>query len=800
MDPAVAESLMADLPSTAYYLSRVKPGARQGNAGVYGRWDTKVQVDKGGAKGPELKGEIRLYVDGLGPGVENLSSGLTQVSAQPKNHAHRFALAQAGELADALDRVGYAPLALTIRGALLADDPRAGCEVQKVLADAHSLEEVTDPEARALIADTVARYTPRVKPGIKVRDYQAIGASYARANKYRAIIGDEMGIGKTFQAILALASASDELCPALVVAPASVVGKWGKEIDKFVTGIRYRIVQAGSAKGQSVPVRVAEALRDRAWDVLIVGWSTLQDKQAADLLIEAAQNGRIKTVVYDEIHYAKNPGAARTKAAMKIAHAVKGGRLFLSGTLIENDASEAWAPLNMLNPVEYDSDVEFSDRFGGTGGSSRAFYQTDPATGERVRVKVKVKGRVTDPDKIQLAKLEELRVALRCDMVRRMKADVMPELPPAVRVFEAVEIKPNDRKAYDEAVDLLPGWIVAQTRYQIARKAGERMKIAAQAGRDLSPRDALLEVLSSAQAVSDDPKAKPPEPIRDPYGPQARKAAYELMRMNLLTAYGYFRRFIGEAKAEDVAAVVLDYLQSSTKPTVVFAEHQKVLDYLENTFEKANKRTARIDGTVTGAKRDAIVADFQAGKYDVLVGSQAIKEGVDLTRADDSFFAEQWTNPSRIAQAEARIHRADEFTLAKKASTYHHLYALDTIDEDILALLAAKQAILGAVLGREQVKAGALSVERTGFLGGALARVEGNQQAATEAIPTDAQIRAAEREALRAPKLKIGHIEIDGADYPSVGRFRKSGSKSARGTATDAEDLILSEQVEDVLP
>jgi hypothetical protein len=326
------------------------------------------------------------------------------------------------------------------------------------------------------------------------------------------------------------------------------------------------------------------------------------------------------------------------------------------------------------------------------------------------------------------------------------------------------------------------------------------MKIAAQAGRDSSPRDALLEVLSSAQAVSDDPKAKPPEPIRDPYGPQARKAAYELMRMNLLTAYGYFRRFIGEAKAEDVAAVVLDYLQSSTKPTVVFAEHQKVLDYLENTFEKANKRTARIDGTVTGAKRDAIVADFQAGKYDVLVGSQAIKEGVDLTRADDSFFAEQWTNPSRIAQAEARIHRADEFTLAKKASTYHHLYALDTIDEDILALLAAKQAILGAVLGREQVKAGALSVERTGFLGGALARVEGNQQAATEAIPTDAQIRAAEREALRAPKLKIGHIEIDGADYPSVGRFRKSGSESARGPATDAEDLILSGQVEDVLP
>jgi hypothetical protein len=89
---------------------------------------------------------------------------------------------------------------------------------------------------------------------------------------------------------------------------------------------------------------------------------------------------------------------------------------------------------------------------------------------------------------------------------------------------------------------------------------------------------------------------------------------------------------------------------------------------------------------------------------------------------------------------------------------------------------------------------------RTGFLGGALARVEGNQQAATEAIPTDAQIRAAEREALRAPKLKIGHIEIDGADYPSVGRFRKSGSESARGPATDAEDLILSGQVEDVLP
>lgn len=746
--PEINEELLRNIDTFAAYLDRVHPGDRRANMGAWGSWQAVTEIKP--VRGREtLSGQIHLFLTGLGPEVEKLGPvhRVTVPGVPGGRWARVIPLTEASVLADALDRAGALPLALSLRVALLSEGIKPACAVQDALASAYRIEEVQNPDARALISDTTARFTPRLRPGIKVRDYQAIGAAFARSNQYRALIADEMGIGKTLQAILALASDPERLLPALVVAPASVVPKWPDEIGKFTQGIRARAILAGEG-GKGAAAVTKEALADSTWDVLVVGWALLALPEPAKLLKEAAERGRFRSVVYDEVHQAKNPGAARSKTAKEIAHAVQGGRIFLSGTPMENTATEIWHPLHMMNPVAYSDLAEFTDRFGG-GSSKGVVFQVDPRTGERVRVTFTIPSRPQGPpDEARLVKLAELKDALRCDMVLRKKADVLPELPPQERLFDKIQLSPAVGEAYADAEDRLPGWVCSKLRRNLAIQAAERMKIAGMEGRTLGPEEALWEIVSTA-LTEENPERSEENWIK---ATRARAVVY------LMIAYGYFRRFIGVAKAPRVVEIVSDYLDNAGgKPTVVFAEHQKPIEIIVDGLQKAGKRVAVIVGQTPPRERAAIVRAYQQDRaYDVIVASQALREGVDLTRADVLFFAEQWLNPQKIAQAEARIHRADDLTLGKKSVTYRHLHVPGTVDQDVIDLLDAKRREVSAVLGGERVTVeGTEEVEPTKFLSGVLAAVgegvarksdmqdTGDDSGFLGCLPTAAQILAA---------------------------------------------------------
>jgi len=721
--PNDAERLIQDIDAYAPYIHGVEPGSLEADLGPYGRW--KIVNDRRKAKDGSTTGELRLYLGGTG--IEGMAKGYAKKEKDPVKGDEwylPFDLTRVEEVARGLDaqasrwpdKKGLHALALSLRAATLVDSAREPCPILDALASAHEIDQITNTEARRLVGEVYAKAKPGLDRGIELREYQQIAMAFAKAANNRAIIGDAMGLGKTPTAIGVMLANPDEMLPALVVAPATVASStWPAEIPKFAPGLR--VVKGFAHDGLTAKQAITRSLRSNNWDVLVVPWTSLRLVRSE--LVAAAKSGRIRGVVYDETHKAKNASAAQSKAAKEIAHAVQGGRIFLTGTLIENNVGEAWHQLHMLNPVEYSDRAEFQERFGG-GGGKRVVYQIDPATGETVKRTYRARDRGDLSEKEKVAQqLHELQIALRCDMVRRLKTDVLSELPPKTRTFEAIELPASVQQAYEDAIDAVSSWLCSSLRYWSATNAAEQVEKAERDGRSLSPDEAIEEVLLSKVAVSEGEEA--PAPTEE----NMEKGALNVIGSYRMVVFGAVRRLIGYLKAPIVAERIVEHVSSSPTPAVVFIEHKVVMGILGKALDKAKLRWTKIDGTTPVSKRGQIVQDFQNGKYDVIVGSQAMTEGVTLTRADDSFFAEQWWNPAKIEQAEDRIHRADDRTLAKTGVFIHHLFAPGTVDEDVIDLLENKREIIGQVLGEEdtQIKESTQARGASKFLKGIVAKI-----------------------------------------------------------------------------
>lgn len=140
------------------------------------------------------------------------------------------------------------------------------------------------------------------------------------------------------------------------------------------------------------------------------------------------------------------------------------------------------------------------------------------------------------------------------------------------------------------------------------------------------------------------------------------------------------------------------------RPVVIFAYFLNTLDALQKALK--GRRVARIDGSVSPAKRDHISEEFQAGKFDVLLGQVvASGEGIDLFRSDTSLHHDVTWSPFESIQAEGRLDRIGQ----TRPTRHVYFLAEDTIDERVLNVtmnkLAQAESLLdtGAKVDRELV-------------------------------------------------------------------------------------------------
>jgi SNF2 family DNA or RNA helicase len=234
---------------------------------------------------------------------------------------------------------------------LQVDHDRTLSDMMRRLGDKSALEEVADP----------AQFQGQLRP------YQRRGVgwlAYLEMLGLNGCLADDMGMGKSAQVIARLIHERDQaeatpkkrgakplkVRPTLLIAPTSVIGNWGKELEKFAPHLRF-ILHHGSDR-----IRETKAFTKvvQECDVVITSYALVRLDEA--MLSEQAW----QRVVIDEAQNIKNPKAAQTKAILKLPSQ---HRLALTGTPVENRLLDLWSIFNFLNPGYLGRETQFRSSF-----------------------------------------------------------------------------------------------------------------------------------------------------------------------------------------------------------------------------------------------------------------------------------------------------------------------------------------------------------------------------------------------------------------------------------------------------
>ncbi len=543
---------------------------------------------------------------------------------------------------------GTARAATTLRGEhgrlpAIRADPFCVEDLDGFLAERHIwidpdalavLQQIREQHAHAagLVALSAATDAQLEVAGLggELKPFQRAGVRYLLEQR-RAFLADEQGLGKTIEALAALEA--DGAYPAIVVCPASLKLNWMREIERWLPGRTARTLTGMGPKrsvagGPSAPtpsgptrstpmpsanVNAADVPASEtpsadipAADIIVVNYDILAARGPA--LAATAP----RALVLDESHYCKNAAAKRTQAVARLAATVpsEGLVLALTGTPVMNRPPELIAQLRIIGRLaDFGSGAQFGQRFRGPDAHVRLHWH----------------------------------LRSRC-FVRRLKADVLPQLPAKTRAVVPVEL------------DNEPEYRLAETDV-----------IAWLRSRPLDLRELDAKVAAALRAE-------------------------RLVRLNAL------KLLAARGKLHAALAWIHDFCTSGER-LVVFARHREIQRAVLERFPHA----LHILGEDTHAARDASLHAFQeadASENQLIVCSiEVAGQGLTLTQASNVAFLElDWT-PAKHDQAEDRCHRIGQ----QDAVNAWYLLAAGTIDETIATLLERKRAVIGAVTdGREE--------------------------------------------------------------------------------------------------
>ena len=424
--------------------------------------------------------------------------------------------------------------------------------------------------------------------GGELQPFQWAGVRYALDTR-RLFIADEQGLGKTVEALATLEA--DGAFPAVVVCPASLKLNWERETERWLPHRSVAVVVPGMA----VPP---------AADIVVINYELVVRHEGAINRIKP------RALVIDESHYCKNPRAKRTQAVRRVAGRLPDNalKLALTGTPVLNHAEELISQLRVIGRLEeFGSGAKFAKQFEGEDLEERVHWH--------------------------------LR---RHCFVRRLKKDVLPQLPAKRQVVVPISLSNEDE--YRLAEKDVIAWLREQ------------------------PLD--LKELNAKIART--------------------------LRAQRLAQLGTLQRLAAAGKLSSALTWIHDFLASG-EPLVVFARHVDVQKAVVERFPDA----LHLLGDDNIPAREAAVQAFQRedGPQLIVGATRVAAQGITLTRASNVAFLElEWT-PALHDQAEDRCHRIGQ----EDAVTAWYLLAADTIDETMAKLIQRKRQTVGAVTDGKRI-------------------------------------------------------------------------------------------------
>lgn len=454
-----------------------------------------------------------------------------------------------------------------------------------------------------------------------LRPYQKEGVGwlqFLRSNHFGGILADEMGLGKTLQVLAQtrLLRAGQKLPPSLVVCPTSLVFNWTAEAAKFTPTLRVLPLQG--------PNRHTLFDKIQNQDLVITSYALL--RRDADLY----QAFDFDTVILDEAQHIKNRATQNAQAVKSIRSA---HRVVLTGTPLENSVLDLWSIFDFLMPGYLGTAQDFRERY------------EQPL--------------LRDKDAVVQARLAR---RLRPFMLRRLKRDVVTDLPEKIEQVSYCEMEEGQRALYQQVLE------------------ASRKEIFSSNNPNGPHKMAVLTALLRLRQICCDPRL---------LAPSLKEAANE-----------------PSGKIEMFAELLEETLDGGHR-VLVFSQFTSMLGLLAEHLKQQEIEFCYLDGETKN--RGEVVNKFQTdSKIPVfLISLKAGGVGLNLTGADTVIHFDPWWNPAVEAQATDRAHRIGQ----KKVVTSYKLITRDTVEEKILHLQARKKALIHGMIGGEESFAEALNWE-----------------------------------------------------------------------------------------
>lgn len=636
---------------------------------------------------------------------------------------------------------------------------------------------IADTVAQAIAASSAkdADTAMAAPPGLSYLAFQRAGIAYLLAHR-DALLADEMGLGKTIQAI-GVANADPEVDCVLVVCPASLKLNWVREFDKWGTR-GWSAVAAGNKKQDhllaSAPVVVINydlldkyrsVLAQRQWGLLVLDEAhylkNKKTKRAASVFgvsRSTAMARMFKKYIPEElrmslylwsdkenylrVQMARDPAIEVELQGMIEPGLVGKRRIFITGTPIPNRPIELFPILQQIVPEGLGANYQkYAEKY----CAARWHYG-----------RLKVDG---------ASNLEELQTRLRAScMVRRLKKDVLPELPP--KFHQLVELEASG---------------------PLARLSDRENQL------DMRHHESIQALRARMAASADATSAR------------YRAAVAELREAEAIhfSEMGKIRHELAIAKIPGIIAHIHTMLDEGCQKLVVMAHHHDVFEALHKTFETA----ALVTGATPGEQRQAQVDRFQTdAQCKLFIGSiEAAGVGLTLTATSTILFAEQDWSPGKMQQAEDRCHR-----IGQGESVLIQTLVVDgSLDAKLSKTLATKAAVAQLALDvapQQPVQVAPLSAPDRPWTPGAaeLAHAQGSGAIGTHGVPVVAtpelspQRRAAIHQCLQLLAAKdpdrarevngIGFNQLDGPrGHELAGLQNLSQEQAAVGLALMAK-------------
>ncbi|WP_407270968.1 SNF2 helicase associated domain-containing protein [Radiobacillus sp. PE A8.2] len=431
-----------------------------------------------------------------------------------------------------------------------------------------------------------------------LREYQTLGFQWLKTlatYSLGGILADDMGLGKTLQAIAFLLSEKQEqklTNPALVVAPASLVYNWKSELEKFAPSLDAEVVIGTPSEREAILQQESQP------NVLITSYPLLRQD------IDLYKDQQFSCLFLDEAQAIKNHITKTSKAVRDIR---AGKRFALSGTPIENSLDELWALFQAVLP--------------GFFPSQQAFRKLSE---------------------------EKISKMARPFILRRLKKDVLTELPDKIETTQVSELTQQQKELY-------MGYLEKIQKETIASLQGEGLN------------RSRIKILAG------------------------------LTRLRQLCCHPslFIENYEGSSGKLEQLIEIVGNAKENKKRMLIFSQFTSMLHIIRKQLDEAGLSYFYIDGKTPSKERVEMVNRFNEGENDVfLISLKAGGTGLNLTGADTVILYDLWWNPAVEDQAADRAHRMGQ----KNVVQVIRLLSKGTIEEKIYQLQQRKKELIEKVI------------------------------------------------------------------------------------------------------